>query len=99
MGTNEMKSAEKKRMVEKMGELKKKKKHFSAELEAVEQYLKDLKPACVYGGDQKEKEALFSRVGSSGTVLEGLKTCLCRWGRSKRKRSTFQQSWKQWNST
>lgn len=51
---NEMKSAEKKRMVEKMGELKKKKKHFSAELEAVEQYLKDLKPACVDGDSSYE---------------------------------------------
>merc|ERR1712062_144374 len=51
---NEMKSQEKKRMVEKMEQLKKSKKHFSAELEAVEQYLKDLEPACVEGDSTYE---------------------------------------------
>merc|ERR1719468_1298171 len=51
---NEMKSQEKKRMVEKMEQLKKSKKHFSAELEAVNQYLKDLEPACVDGDSSYE---------------------------------------------
>jgi len=51
---NEMKSQEKKRMVEKMEQLKKSKKHFSAELEAVEQYLKDLEPACIDGDSSYE---------------------------------------------
>jgi len=51
---NEMKSQEKKRMVERMEEQKKSKKHFSAELEAVEQYLKDLEPACVDGDSSYE---------------------------------------------
>merc|ERR1719464_579623 len=51
---NEMKSQEKKRMVEKMDEQKKKKKHFSNELEAVKQYLKDLEPACVDGDSSYE---------------------------------------------
>jgi len=51
---NEMKSQEKKRMVEKMEQLKKSNKHFSAELEAVNQYLKDLEPACVEGDSTYE---------------------------------------------
>jgi len=41
-------------MVEKMEEQKKKKKHFSNELEAVNQYLKDLEPACVDGDSSYE---------------------------------------------
>merc|ERR1719150_257913 len=47
-------SRKKKRMVEKMEQLKKSKKHFSAELEAVNQYLKDLEPACVDGDSSYE---------------------------------------------
>jgi DNA repair exonuclease SbcCD ATPase subunit len=51
---NEMKSSEKRRLVEKMEETKKSKKHFSNELEAVNQYLKDLEPACVEGDSSYE---------------------------------------------
>merc|ERR1712079_619796 len=51
---NEMKTSEKKRLTEKMEELKKSKKHFSNELGAVEQYLKDLEPACVDGDSSYE---------------------------------------------
>jgi len=51
---NEMKSAEKKRMVEDMEQKKKSKKHVSAELEAVSQYLADLKPACITGDSSYE---------------------------------------------
>lgn len=69
---NEMKSLEKKRMTEKMEQLKKTKKHVSAELEAVNQYLKDLEPACVEGDStyedrkkarQKEIDALKQAQG------------------------------------
>merc|ERR1719150_1218495 len=51
---NEMKTSEKKRLTEKMEELKKSKKHFSNELEAVNQYLKDLEPACMDGDSSYE---------------------------------------------
>merc|ERR1719410_1931955 len=51
---NEMKTSEKKRLTEKMEELKKSKKHFSNELEAVNQYLKDLDPACMDGDSSYE---------------------------------------------
>merc|ERR1719221_2158512 len=43
----EMKFQEKERLVDEIGETEKAKKHYSGELEAVEQYLKDLQPACV----------------------------------------------------
>merc|ERR1719166_178977 len=49
-----MKSQEQKRLVERMEQLKKSRKHFSAELEAVNQYLKDLEPACVEGDSTYE---------------------------------------------
>merc|ERR1719361_2512709 len=45
----EMKSNEKKRLVSKISSLSKTKKHVSDELEATEQYKKDLQPACVDG--------------------------------------------------
>jgi DNA repair exonuclease SbcCD ATPase subunit len=51
---NDMKSAEKKRLVEDLEQKKKSKKHVSAELEAVAQYLADLKPACVTGDSSYE---------------------------------------------
>jgi len=46
---SEMKSNEKKRRSEKVVELESQKKDISAELEKTNQYLKDLKPACVSG--------------------------------------------------
>jgi len=45
----EMKTNEKKRLVDKINELTKTKKHVADELEATRQYNKDLQPACVDG--------------------------------------------------
>merc|ERR1712146_404959 len=50
----EMKSNEKKRLVDKINSLSKTKKHVADELEATEQYLKDLQPACVDGDSTYE---------------------------------------------
>merc|ERR1712232_330248 len=50
----EMKSNEKKRLVEKINSKTKTRKHVSDELEATEQYLKDLQPACVDGDSTYE---------------------------------------------
>lgn len=50
----EMKSNEKKRLVDKINSLSKTKKHVSDELEATEQYMKDLQPACVDGDSSYE---------------------------------------------
>jgi DNA repair exonuclease SbcCD ATPase subunit len=60
----EMKAAEKKRRISKRGELEKKKKHTSDELETTEQYFKDLKPACIEGDSTYEdrKEARSKEI-------------------------------------
>jgi len=50
----EMKTHEKKRLVDKLEGFNTQLKHVSAELEAVEQYLKDLEPACVSGDSTYE---------------------------------------------
>lgn len=50
----EMKANEKKRLVSKINSLTKTKKHVSDELEATQQYLKDLQPACVDGDSTYE---------------------------------------------
>lgn len=50
----EMKANEKKRLVDKINSLSKTKKHVSDELEATEQYLTDLQPACVDGDSTYE---------------------------------------------
>merc|ERR1712134_134312 len=50
----EMKTNEKKRLVEKINSMTKTRKHVSDELEATEQYLKDLQPACVDGDSTYE---------------------------------------------
>lgn len=50
----EMKTQEKKRLAESLDELAKSRKHLLAELEAVNQYLKDLEPACVAGDSTYE---------------------------------------------
>jgi len=50
----EMKANEKKRLVDKINSLSKTKKHVSDELEATEQYMKDLQPACVDGDSTYE---------------------------------------------
>jgi len=51
----EMKEQEKKRLVDKLGTLKKTRKHVSGELEAVNQYFEDLKPACMDGDSSYEE--------------------------------------------
>lgn len=51
----EMKANEKKRLVGKVNSLTKTKKHVSDELEATQQYLKDLQPACVDGDSTYEE--------------------------------------------
>merc|ERR1719387_2736384 len=50
----EMKNAESKRLTDKVESLEKQKKHTSDELSAVNQYLKDLEPACVSGDSTYE---------------------------------------------
>jgi len=54
MKEGEMKTNEKKRLVDKVNSLTKTKKHVSDELEATQQYLKDLQPACVDGDSTYE---------------------------------------------
>merc|ERR550537_1611076 len=56
----EMKEQEKKRLVDKLESLKKTRKHLSGELEAVNQYYEDLKPACM-DGDSSYEERKASR--------------------------------------
>merc|ERR1719169_23972 len=51
----EMKEQEKKRLVDKLESLKKTRKHVSGELEAVNQYYEDLKPACMDGDSSYEE--------------------------------------------
>jgi len=65
----EMKTNEKKRLVDKVGSLTKKKKHTSDELEATEQYEKDLQPACVEGDSSYE-----DRKAARTQEIEALRT-------------------------
>jgi uncharacterized coiled-coil protein SlyX len=58
---SEMKSAEKARRTEKIADLNSSKKDTSAELEKTEQYLEDLKPACV-DGDSKYEDRKAARA-------------------------------------
>merc|ERR1719461_1123298 len=51
---SEMKEQEKKRMLDQVDSWQKSLKHTSDELEAVEQYMKDLKPACIDGDSTYE---------------------------------------------
>lgn len=61
---SEMKSNEKKRLVEKITSLTKSKQHVSDEHAATEQYLKDLQPACVEGDStyEERKEARANEI-------------------------------------
>jgi len=63
---SEMKSQEKKRLNDKIDEMSKQRKHVSDELEAVVQYLKDLRPACVEGDSTYEdrKAARSAEIGA-----------------------------------
>lgn len=65
----EMKSNEKKRLVDKVASLTKNKKHVSDELEATEQYEKDLQPACVEGDSSYE-----DRKSARTQEIEALRT-------------------------
>jgi len=60
----EMKTNEKKRLVEKLGAMTKTRKHVSDEHEATEQYQKDLQPACVEGDStyEERKEARSNEI-------------------------------------
>ena len=62
----EMKANQKKRLVDKINSLNKTKKHVSDELEATEQYKKDLQPACVDGDSTHEdrKSARTKEIGA-----------------------------------
>merc|ERR1719157_108748 len=64
----EMKTQEKQRLSGKIDEMSKQRKHVSAELEAVNQYLKDLRPACVEGDSTYE-----DRKASRATEIDALK--------------------------
>merc|ERR1719463_426472 len=71
----EMKTHEKKRLVDKLIGFNTQLKHVSAELEAVEQYLKDLEPACVSGDSTYEdrKKARSDEIDAlrkAQTILE-----------------------------
>jgi chromosome segregation ATPase len=65
----EMKTNEKKRLVDKVASLTKNKKHVSDELEATEQYEKDLQPACVEGDSSYE-----DRKAARTQEIEALRT-------------------------
>jgi peptidoglycan hydrolase CwlO-like protein len=66
---SEMKSNEKKRLVDKVAAMTKTKKHVSDELEATEQYEKDLQPACVEGDSSYE-----DRKAARTQEIEALRT-------------------------
>merc|ERR1719335_1304971 len=63
-----MKTSEKKRRVDKIAELSSTKKNVEAELEKTEQYLEDLKPACVNGDSSYE-----DRKAARAKEIEALK--------------------------
>merc|ERR1719379_3369241 len=63
-----MKSAEKARRVDKISSLNGQKKNTEAELEKTEQYLEDLKPACVNGDSSYE-----DRKAARAKEIEALK--------------------------
>jgi len=65
---SEMKAQEKKRLEEKIASLEKSKKHTNDELGAVDQYLKDLSPACLEGDSTYE-----DRKAARASEIEALK--------------------------
>jgi chromosome segregation ATPase len=66
---SEMKTQEKKRLGDKIEEMSKQRKHISDELEAVIQYLKDLRPACVEG-DSTYEDRKAARAAEIGALKE-----------------------------
>merc|ERR1719263_2778189 len=64
----EMKQQESQRLTEKVDEMSKTKKHTEDELAAVNQYLKDLEPACVTGDSTYEE-----RKAARAAEIEALK--------------------------
>jgi len=72
---SEMKTDEKKRTVDSINAMTKSKKHTNGELEAVKQYLKDLKPACVDGDSsyedrKKARTAEIDALKKAQVILE-----------------------------
>merc|ERR1719265_1833112 len=72
---SKMKSEEKKRLTDKINSMKSQKKNTNKELEAVEQYLKDLEPACVEGDStyedrKKAREDEIEALRKAQKVLE-----------------------------
>merc|ERR1719343_968303 len=68
MKESEMKAAEQKRVLDKVAAHEKTLKHTSNELEMVEQYLKDLGPACLDGDSTYE-----ARKAARQSEIEALK--------------------------
>jgi len=65
----EMKEQEKKRLVDQVDSWGKSLKHTSDELEAVEQYMKDLKPACI-DGDSTYEDRKKARIAEIDALKE-----------------------------
>merc|ERR1719389_1197677 len=66
---SEVKNAERGRQVNKLEATKKQRKHTSDELEAVNQYYKDLGPAC-YEGDSTYEDRKAARDAEIGALKE-----------------------------
>lgn len=72
---SEMKSAQKKRLLDKVTALTGHKKHVSDELESTNQYLKDLEPACISGDStyterKAARDAEIKALGEAQTTLD-----------------------------
>merc|ERR1719198_2451448 len=66
---SEMKGAERKRVSDKLASHTQKKKHTTGELEAVNQYYKDLGPAC-YEGDSTYEDRKAARDDEIGALKQ-----------------------------
>merc|ERR1719235_474488 len=72
---SEMKEAQKKRLIGKVGDMNSQKKHVSDELESTDQYMKDLKPACMDGDSTYEdrkaaRDAEIKALGEAQGILD-----------------------------
>jgi len=96
---SEMKDQEKKRLLDKVSSLTKSHKEVSKELEAVEQYLKDLEPACVTGDSTyearkadrakemdalKEAQGILAEAFSNSTSSAAAASAAALWHRRQR---------------
>jgi peptidoglycan hydrolase CwlO-like protein len=66
---SEMKGAEKKRLLDRIVELNKNKKHVSNEVESTEQYYHDLMPACI-DGDSTYEDRKAARAAEIGALAK-----------------------------